>query len=102
MEEKSKLDSILEDARQLGDELQLKISLGKAEAKDEFAELESKYGQLKANRKKIAEVAGDTAEELRIAAEMGFKSDSKEDVETAFELAAEELKKGYEKIKKLL
>ena len=52
--------------------------------------------------KRIADAAGDTAEELRIAAEMGIHADSKEDLHTVLELAAEEVKKGYEKIKKII
>jgi len=97
-----KIDSILNDTKQLSDELQLKLNLGKAELKDEFDGLESAYDLLKSKVKKIADVAGDSVEELQIAAELGIKGDSKEDRDTALELAAAELKEGYEKIKKLL
>jgi len=86
----------------MSDELQLKLHLGKAELKDEFDGLESAYALLKSKVAQIADVAGDSAEELRIAAELGIKGDSKEDRDTALELAAAELKEGYEKIKKLL
>ena len=97
-----KIDSILNDTKQLSDELQLKVNLGKAEIKDELDGLESAFDLLKAKVEKIADVAGDSAEELRIATELGIKGDSKEDRETALELVAEELKESYEKIKKLL
>ena len=97
-----KIDSILNDTKQLSDELKLKLNLGKAELEDELEELESSYELLKSKIEKIADVAGDSAEELRVAAELGIKGDSKEDRETALELAAEELKDGYKKIKKLI
>lgn len=97
-----KIDSILNDTKQLHDELQLKLNLGKAELKDEFEGLESAYEILKSKVAKIADVTGDSAKELRIAAELGIKGDTKEDRDTALELAAEELKESYEKIKKLL
>ncbi|NOR55114.1 MAG: hypothetical protein GQ531_02790 [Sulfurovum sp.] len=100
--EKSKLETILNEASEARDMLNLKANLSKAEAKDGFSELESKYESLKAKSEKLAAVAGDTAEEVRVAAELGLDSDSKEDRDTALELAAEELKEGYEKIKKLL
>lgn len=98
----NKIDSILNDTKTLSDELQLKLNLGKADVKDEFDGLESAYELLKSKIAKIADVAGDSAAELRIAAELGIKGDSKEDRDTALELAAEELKESYEKIKKLL
>ena len=98
----SKIDQILEEAQKLRDELVVKANLGVAEAKDGLDDLDEKFEQFKATSKQIADVAGDTAEELRIAAEMGIKSDSKEDLSTALELAGEEIRKGYERIKNLL
>ncbi len=98
----SKIDQILEEVQKLRDELAVKANLGVAEAKDGLDDLDDKFEQFKVTSKQIADVAGDTAEELRIAAEMGIKSDSKEDLSTALELAGEEIKKGYEQIKKLL
>lgn len=99
---KSKLETILDEAKTLRDTLQLQANLGKAEAEDGYDELEAKYESLKAKSKKIADAAGDSAEELRIAAELGIDGKSKEDLYTAMELAAEEIKKGYEKIKKII
>lgn len=98
----SKLESILDDAKTLRDTLRLQANLAKAEAEDGFDELEAKYEGLKVKSNRIADAAGDTAEELRIAAELGIDADSKEDLETALELSAEEIKKGYEKIKKMI
>jgi hypothetical protein len=101
-ESESKLDQLLEEAQKLRDELALKASLGVADAKDELEELDEKMEHLKAKSIQIADVAGDTAEQLKIAASMGIKADSKEDLEAAMELAGEEIKKGYERIKKLI
>ncbi|HFU77339.1 MAG TPA: hypothetical protein ENL02_01890 [Epsilonproteobacteria bacterium] len=98
----SKIDQWLEEAQTLRDELAVKANLGVAEAKDELGKLDEQMEDLKSKGKQIANMAGDTAQELRIAAEMGIKSDSKEDLTTALELAGEEIKKGYERIKKLL
>lgn len=103
-ETQAKIDKLLEDAQQLRDELVLKANLGAADAKDELdkLDLDDKYETFKATMKEIGDVAGDTAEELQIAAKMGIHADSKEDLHTALELAGEEIKKGYERIKKLL
>ena len=98
----SKVENILNDAKQLRDEMQVQLNLGSAELKDQCKGLDSAYDQLKTKIEQIAEVAGDSSEELRVAAELGIKGDSKEDRETALELAAEEIKESYAKIKKLL
>ncbi len=89
-------------AETIRDELALKSSLGRAEAEDEFAKLNDKYALFKAKAEQILDVADDSAEELKIAAELGIKADNKEDVMTALELAAEELKYSYQKIQNLV
>ena len=61
-----------------------------------------KYALFKAKAEQIFDVADDSAEELKIAAELGIKADNKEDVMTALELAAEELKYSYQKIQNLV
>ena len=94
------IEEILADAQTLRDELALQLKLGTAEAKDEFEKLEPHLHKLKRKTKEIADVAGDTTKELAIAAELGIKADSADDVKTALKLAAEELKDGFEKIKK--
>ena len=96
-----KLNTILDDAKQIKDELKLKLHLGTAEVKTELSSLEGTYDTLKSKVTKIAGVAGDSAKELSVAAELGFKGDSKEDVNIALELAANELKSSYKKIQKL-
>jgi len=102
MVDSNKLQGLLDDVKKLRDELEKKIDSAQDEAKEEFAELENKYEALKEKGKKILDVAGDTAEEIKVAAELGIDSKSKDDIETAFELAMDELKEGYSKIKKIL
>jgi len=99
---RNKIDDLLEETTQLRDELAVQANLGKAEAKDALEKLEPQLDLFKEKSQKIADVAGDSAAQISIAAEMGIKADSKEELSIALELAADELKKGYEKIKKLL
>ena len=96
------IENILNEIKQAGDELKVKAELGNMELQEQIKELESSYETLKSKVKKIADVAGDSAEEVATAAELGFKADSKEDVDTAISLALDELKEGYKKIKKLI
>ncbi len=97
-----KLKNLLDNLQQLKEELALKASLGQAEVEDELAKLEPIYNDLKSKAGKIADVAGDTASELKAAAELGIDADSKEDVDAALELAAEELKNAYDEIKNIV
>ena len=99
---RNKIDDLLEEVTQIRDGLLVQANLGKAEAKVALEKLEPKLDLLKEKSQKIADVAGDSADELRAAAEMGIHADSKEDLDTVLELAADELKKSYEKIKNLL
>ena len=69
------------------EELALKMHLGKQEAKAEWEQLEAKWNHLKTVKAPpITEAAAETAR----------------GVGNAFDMAADELKKGYEKIRKLL
>jgi len=99
---RNKIDDLLDEVTQIRDGLLVQANLGKAEAKVALEKLEPKLDLLKEKSQKIADVAGDSADELRAAAEMGIHADSKEDLDTVLELAADELKKSYEKIKNLL
>ncbi|PHS38946.1 MAG: hypothetical protein COB07_02705 [Sulfurovum sp.] len=94
-------ETLLNELSQLKDELTLKANLGAAEARDELKKLEPAYDDLKTKLKKMGDIAGDSASELKAAAELGIDADSKEDVDTALTLAAGELKDAYGKIKKL-
>jgi len=97
-----KIDALLNDITALRDELILKANLGQAEAKEELDKLDPILDNLKLKSQKIADVAGDSAQELKVAAELGMDANSKEDLQTALELATDELKKSYEKVKNLL
>lgn len=83
---KTKVDEILASLKKQRDELALKIHLGKAEARDEWAKLERKLAELKAQAGPMKGVAAETAK----------------NVGSAFELAGEEIKKGYDRIRKLI
>ena len=96
------MDSLLSDLQQLKDELTVKAKLGAAEAQDELQKLEPLYNDLKEKTSRIADVAGDTASELKAATELGIDAGSTEDVQTALELAAEQLKNSYSKIKDII
>ena len=97
-----KINAIMDDLQQLKDELALKASLGQAEAEDELEKLEPAYNELKAKLDKIADVAGDSASELKAATELGIDAQSSDDINTALELAGDNLKDAYNKIKNIL
>ena len=97
-----KLNSILADLQQLKDELTLKASLGQAEASDELEKLEPVFNELKAKMDKVVDVAGDSASELKAAAELGIDAENSDDISTALELAGDNLKEAYSKIKDIL
>ncbi len=92
------INKAMKEAQRIRDELVLKANLGAADAGDELSKLNDRYELFKTQSKKIFDVAGDSADELKIAAEMGINAKSKEDVLTALELAAEELKYSYQKM----
>ena len=80
-------DEALARLKQERDELALKMHLGKKEAADEWEKLETKWHDIKARKMPAMKEAAD---ETTVG------------VGLALELAAEELKKGYERIRKLL
>ena len=73
---KGSIDEMIDSLKQLRDELRLKIHLGSKEAQDQYDALEQKWDQM--------------------------VSDTARGVGAAAELAADELKSGYEKIRDLL
>ena len=84
---KSSWDDMMAILKRERDELALKVYLGKEEALAEWEQLEAKWNHLKTIKgPPIKEAAAETARE----------------VGSALEQAAAELKKGYEKIRKLL
>jgi uncharacterized coiled-coil DUF342 family protein len=80
------LDELVERLKQGRDELNLKMHLGKAEAKDLWQETEDKWRHL---RSELDKVNTDTDDVAR-------------DVGAAAMLLAEEIKQGYERLKQLL
>ncbi len=83
---KSKLEGLRASIEQLQDEIKLKAHLGKAEAKDELEQLEKKWGTFLAEYKPLTDEAGKTAENTG----------------AALLLAANEIKDGYKRLRKLL
>jgi SMC interacting uncharacterized protein involved in chromosome segregation len=80
------LDELVERLKQGRDELNLKMHLGKAEAKDLWQETEDKWRRL---RSELDKVNTDTDDVAR-------------DVGAAAMLLAEEIKQGYQRLKQLL
>jgi hypothetical protein len=84
---KSSWDDLIAKLKQERDELALKVHLGKAEAIAEWEKLEAEWQRLKTVKgPPLKDAAADTAR----------------GVGSAIEQAAGELKKGYERIRKIL
>lgn len=86
-EVKHRWDDVLAKLKQERDELALKMHLGKKEAAAEWERLETKWHEVKARKMPPVQ---DAADETTVG------------VGLALELAVEELKKGYDRIRKLL
>lgn len=83
---KEQMTKALEQLKQLRDELQVKLHLAKADAKDEWSRLENQWQEVKPKLEATREEAGRTAES----------------VGAALGLAIDELKKGYERLRNRL
>jgi len=84
---KARWDDVMTKLTKEREELALKMHLGKKEAAAEWEKLEAKWHQIKTTKMPpMKDAAKETAG----------------GVGAAFDLAAEELKKGYEKMRKLL
>lgn len=70
---------------QMRDEINIKAHLGKAEAKEALEKLDKKWEALQAQYKPVADEAGKTAQNAK----------------AALDLAADEIKEGYKRIRKL-
>ena len=81
-----KLAELMETLKQRRDELSVQMHLGKAEAKDLWQETEEKWRHLRSQLDNIDDDTGDVAK----------------DVGAAAMLMAEEIKRGYERLRKLL
>ena len=80
------LKKLIDDLTQQRDELNVQLHLAKAEIRDEWDQLETKWEEVKGKMNTVGEEAGKTAES----------------VTTAVGLLADEIKKGYERIKDAL
>lgn len=80
------LDELLEKLKQRRDELNLQLHLGKAEAKDLWQQTEEKWQHLRDQLEQIDNETGDIAK----------------DVGAAAMLVADEIRQGYERLRKLL
>lgn len=61
---REKIDGMMQELQQERDELRLKMHLGKAELRDELAELDTKLDAMKAKAATWADKAEDEAEDL--------------------------------------
>ena len=84
--DKRRIEDTLAALKRERDELALKVHLAKAEARDEWKDLQARLDELEARARPVAKVVGETAGE----------------VGTSLELAADEIRKGFAKIRKLL
>lgn len=111
---KGELLQLFERLKQERDELMLQLHLGKAEARDEFEELDRKWEQVKKDAAEIGDQFEDSLKDewdvlekkwdaLKAKAEPFTETveDISEDVGAAVELVGEELKRGYARLKKL-
>lgn len=85
-DEKGTLDQVVEELKQMRDELEVQIHLASADARDEFEELGKKWEQLRARADVVGKATGEAAS----------------DVGDALSLVAEEIKRGFQRIKGLL
>lgn len=80
------LKNVVEDLKRQRDELNVKLHLAKAEIRDEWAKLETKWEEVRGKMATLSQEAEKTAES----------------VTTAAGLLADEIKKGYERIRNAL
>jgi len=85
-QEKTTLEELIEDLKQRRDELKVQVHLAKAEASDLWQETEDKWQHLRTQLDKIEDGASDGAK----------------NVGAATMLAAEEIKKGYERLRQYI
>jgi uncharacterized coiled-coil DUF342 family protein len=80
------IEDIIESLKQQKDEIKLQIHLAKAEARDEWPELEKKFNELMSKADVLRKEAGDASG----------------DVIEAAKLVADEIKRGFDRIRKLM
>ena len=82
----NEIDNIIEGIKQQRDELKLQLHLGKTEVRSEWEEAERKLDQIIGKADVVRRELGNTSE----------------DVLAAIQLTADEIKKGYSRIRKVL
>ncbi len=97
-----KIDELLSEAQRLKDEVALRLHLASAEAKEQYETLSDRLETLGAKASKIGDTAAETAENVADAVKMAAEDASVDDAKAAAELAAEELRNGFERLKKLV
>ncbi len=80
------LHELFQELRHTRDELRVQIHLGAAEARDEWAVMEKKWGHFRNRAEKVGEATSETTD----------------DVSQALELVGAELRRGYRRIRKTL
>ena len=80
---KEDLNKMVEDLKRQRDELNVQFHLAKAEAKDEWDKLETKWDEVRGKLAEVSEEAGKTTES----------------VTSGLGLVVDEIKKGYERIR---
>ncbi len=80
------LQKIADDLKRQRDELQVKLHLAKADARDEWAKLETRWEEVKGKMETVRQEASHTTES----------------VASGLSLVLDELKKGYDNIRKTL
>ncbi len=83
---KSTIDETIETLKQERDELRVQAHLAKAELKDEWEDIEERLKKLYAKRDELADAASEVAEDVR----------------TAAGLLVDEIKAGFERLRKHL
>jgi len=86
MKMRERLERELEDLRTTRDELRVRVHLGKMDAQTQWEQVEKQWQHLEAKLKVVGDAGRDVAE----------------DVGEAANLAIEEMKEGYAKLRKLL
>ena len=86
---KERMQSLMEDLQQQRDELRVKLNLAQAEARDEWKKMEDRWETFENRWEAKMDDVEDATEETA------------DNVEAALELAAEELKNGYRRLRKL-
>lgn len=80
------LEKELENLRATRDELKVRVHLGKLDAQDQWEQIEKQWQQVESKLKLVGETGREVAEDIGEAAS----------------LAVQEMKEGYEKLRKLL